>query len=173
MPDRPMLVGFQRSIVMEAREHLNRLSGASAILLGSGLVAVVGSVDYLTGKEINLLLFYLVPIALIAWFMNRRNGFLISIISAIASFVVELVIGDFYSESVFMYWNASLRLASFMIVATVLSSMKFSFEQNSELILEIKIALAKINTFTGRNPMCAWCQKVPMRRDVGKSLTLT
>lgn len=145
---------------MDTREHLNQLSGTSAILLGLGLVALVGSVDYLTGKEINLLLFYLVPVALIAWFMNRRNAFLISIFCASASFVVELLIGHFYSESVSMYWNASLRLTSFMIFAAVLSSMKLYFEENSELVLEIRIALAKINTFTGRNPICAWCQKV-------------
>lgn len=92
--------------------------------------------------------------------MSRRDGLIISVIAVIASFVVESMIGHFYSEPGFWYWNASLRLVSFMIVATVLSSMKFSFDENSRLILDIQIALAKMNTFTSRNPICAWCQKV-------------
>jgi hypothetical protein len=145
---------------MEVREYLNRLPGSSFIPLGFGLVLLVGSIDYWTGKEINLLFLYLAPVTLIAWFMSRRDGLIISVISVIASFAVESLIGHFYSEPVFLYWNASLRLASFMIVAIILSSMKFSFEENAKLILEIQIALAKTNTFTSRNPICAWCQKV-------------
>src|SRR5919106_1426117 len=145
---------------MEAREYLNRLPGTAFVLMGFGLVLLVGGVDYLTGKEINLLFLYLVPVTFIAWFMGRRDGLIIAVISVIASFAVESMVGHFYSEPVFLYWNVSLRLASFMIVATILSSMKFSFEENAKLILEIQIALAKTNTFTSRNPICAWCQKV-------------
>jgi len=145
---------------MQMHEYLNRLSGIAFILLGFALVLLVGSVDYLTGKEINLLFLYLAPVALIAWFMSRRDGLIISLISAIASFAVESMIGHFYSEPGLLYWSVTLRLASFVIVATILSSMRLSFDENSNLILEIQIALAKTNTFTSRNPICAWCQKV-------------
>ena len=145
---------------MEAHECPDRLSGTYFILLGFGLVLLVGSIDYLTGKEINLLFLYLVPVTLIAWFMGQRDGLIISVISVIASFAVESMVGHFYSEPGFLYWNAGLRLASFMIAATILSTMKVNFEENAKLILEIQIALAKTNTFTSRNPICAWCQKV-------------
>lgn len=49
---------------MELHEYLNRLSETAFVLIGFGLVILVGSVDYLTGDEINLLFLYLVPVTL-------------------------------------------------------------------------------------------------------------
>lgn len=43
------------------------------IVLGLVLIGVVGILDYLTGYEASVLLFYLVPISIITWYTGQRH----------------------------------------------------------------------------------------------------
>ncbi len=74
---------------------LNIFEGRSRlfwIIAGIVLVMVLGIADYLTGNEFSFSLFYLIPITITAWYMNRPMGTFISILSA-----TTLLIDDFYA----------------------------------------------------------------------------
>ena len=149
-----------RGIAMDSREYRSQLTGSYLILLAFGLVLLVGSLDYLTGKEVSLAMFYLFPVAFVTWLMKRWDGFCVSAVAVLAWGSAESMMDPPYSQPNLIYWNAALRSMFFGIVVAILSNIKFAFDENSKLILQIQIALAKINTLRALAPICAWCQKV-------------
>jgi hypothetical protein len=65
------------------------------ISIALALVGVIGAVDYLSGFERSLLTFYLIPVALSAWFVGRGFAFLISLLSVVIVESVTLPTGAF------------------------------------------------------------------------------
>jgi hypothetical protein len=64
------------------------------LLLGALSVAVLGALDYVTGYEISFSIFYLLPVSMIAWFVGRRAGILISVGAAASWLLAELLAGS-------------------------------------------------------------------------------
>ena len=69
---------------------------ASRVGLAAGcaaLIGLLGYLDYLTGYEQSLLLFYLVPIALATWFGGLVFGLIFSVLSVAVWVVSDLIAG--------------------------------------------------------------------------------
>jgi hypothetical protein len=81
---------------MKIAEYFGKQSKPFYILLCSALLFIIGIVDYLTGTEISLSIFYLFPVALATWFVNRRTGILFSIIGAAIWFLADVAMGRLY-----------------------------------------------------------------------------
>ncbi|MBU1862313.1 MAG: diguanylate cyclase [Candidatus Omnitrophica bacterium] len=94
------------------------------------LVGIVGIVDYCTGYELGVSLFYLIPIALITWSSGIVGGIILSVIGA---FSWTFFSGMTYSNSIVPYLNFSMRLVHFFIVAVVLSQLLKSLEKEKKL----------------------------------------
>jgi diguanylate cyclase (GGDEF)-like protein len=96
----------------------------SALAIGSVLlVALVAYVDFATGNEFSLLLFYLLPIGFAAWYGTRGLGLFVATLSAIG-----WVVGDLYEATLghplLFIWNASMRISVFLVLAHLLSSLR-------------------------------------------------
>lgn len=100
---------------------------------GVGLIALLGLLDYLTGHEMTLSLFYLIPISLVAWYAGRRQGLFISAVSAVALFFADYASGLVYSHPTIYVWNALLWVGFFFIVAWLMSSLRKSYLINRDL----------------------------------------
>ncbi|MHB8776246.1 MAG: GGDEF domain-containing protein [Anaerolineales bacterium] len=87
------------------------------------LVGVTGIVDYLTGNEISLSLFYLIPISLSAWYANQNLGLSISILSAITWFSAEFAASGHYAHPVMYFWNTLIRFGFFIILTYLVSEL--------------------------------------------------
>ena len=55
-----------------------------AFAISLALVLVIGVIDFLAGPEISLLVFFLFPIFVAVWFVGKRAGVTVSIISGVA-----------------------------------------------------------------------------------------
>lgn len=55
-------------------QYLSWQSKGFLIASGFVLLLFVGVGDYITGIELNISIFYLLPISLIIWFVNMRAG---------------------------------------------------------------------------------------------------
>ncbi len=84
------------------------------------LVGVVGYVDYLTGYERPLLLFYLLPISLAAWFGTFFMGLGIAVISIAVSMLSDVAAGI----PALGFWNAGMAFVSYALFAAVLSKLR-------------------------------------------------
>jgi diguanylate cyclase (GGDEF)-like protein len=102
-------------------------------ILGVLLAVLLGVVDYLTGYEINLSLFYLIPISLAAWYAGQETGLVVSGVSAITWFLADIFSGAVYSNSWIYLWNTLIRLGFFAIVTFLLVALKKAFQTNQEL----------------------------------------
>jgi diguanylate cyclase (GGDEF)-like protein len=111
-----------RRIFAFLHDFLNGLSRPRLWLLIIGLLAVIGVVDYLTGTDISMSFFFLAPIAIAAWYINRAAGMGVSITSAVIWFVVNgpVLPVQLYSFAVLL-WNAGVRLGFFVVVAALVS----------------------------------------------------
>lgn len=109
-------------------EFLENLDSLIWMVAGILFVALLGIIDYLTGYEISVSLFYLAPIALIAWFVNGRMGFAISILSSLTWLVTEFAAGQRYSQPLVFLWNTLIRLGFFVIVTYLISELRTSHE---------------------------------------------
>ena len=88
------------------------------------LVGVLGLVDYLTGNEFGFSLFYLIPIYLSVWYVNRSMGLSIAILSAITWLLADVSIGENYSHPIIYFWNTLIRFGFFFIVTYLISALQ-------------------------------------------------
>ena len=94
-----------------------------AHLVAAGLVAAVGLLDVMTGPDISFSIFYLAPVALVAWRLRARAGAAWAVMAAIVWLLVDLRTGDYPSLAV-EYWNASVRLGFFLVVAASVGTIR-------------------------------------------------
>ena len=83
-----------------------------AIYLGSTLCLVaVAVIDSVTGPEVTLSVFYLLPGILVAWCINKTSGFMAASIASVTWLLVELNFGRNYQHPIVPYCNGMLQLA--------------------------------------------------------------
>jgi hypothetical protein len=64
-------------------EYFGRQPKSVLLTLAFALIAVIGVLDYVTGPEIASSAFYLIPIFLVTWFVDRPSGLLATVVSAL------------------------------------------------------------------------------------------
>lgn len=99
-------------------------SRAVRLGLAVALVAGVGLVDYVTGYQLRVALFYLVPILWITWTVGRVAGLSISLLSAATWLSCDLAQSDRYAHGLLPYWNALVTLGFFSLTVFLLAGFK-------------------------------------------------
>jgi len=94
---------MKRNIAAGVNERLKQKFKPHLITSAFVLVLMLGVVDYATGAELNISIFYLLPISLMAWFVNRKTGILSSIVSAAVGLTADLIAGHTYLHPMIVY----------------------------------------------------------------------
>lgn len=118
----------------DLQSYLEGRSRLSLWLVTAMLVLLIWLVDYASGPQLSISIFYLLPIGLATWYINRWAGFLVSLASAAAWLVTDLTTNPYYDNPLIPFWNAGVRLGIFMVVTYVLSSLKLAQERQEELM---------------------------------------
>jgi len=116
-----------------------RVSRTALIITCLCAVGLVGYIDYLTGYERPLALFYLLPICLAAWFGSFRIGLGIAIVSVGVSMLSDLAAGI----PALRFWNAGMAFASYALFAGVLSKLQTLLEELDRRVQERTAALQR------------------------------
>lgn len=117
-------------------EILRYLEQQSNLLLTTAsltLLALIAALDALTGPELSFSIFYLIPIALVSWFVGMKPGQWFSAASALVWLAVETISGRSYSHLLIPLWNMLVRFGFFIIVASILATLKSKLEAESKL----------------------------------------
>ncbi len=97
------------------------------------LVFIVGIADYLSDIDVNLAIFYLLPISFVTWFAGRNEGILISALATMVWFLTDFVLIDHsYAYIAIPYWNATMRCSVFVFVVLLLSRLKVALLHEKE-----------------------------------------
>src|SRR5687768_13145329 len=87
------------------------------------LIAIVGLLDFITGTDISLSLFYLLPVTLCSWCVNRKISLVAALLCGLAALVSDAASGRHLPV---VFWNTAVRTSIFILVALLLSALKHS-----------------------------------------------
>ena len=121
--------------------RVDRLTRAGTLALALSGVLVVGGIDYLTGYEVSMSLFYLGPVALAAWYGGRWPGLAVAIASCVSWYIAELAAGGQYSHPAIPVWNALVRFGFFLVTSSLVAALREN--------LRVQQALARTDSLTG------------------------
>jgi signal transduction histidine kinase len=105
----------------------------------------IGIADYVTGQEISLAIFYLLPISLLVWYTNRNITISLCIICSIVEFVANSAAGKTYSHYLIAFWDSTVLLSFFLLYAFILSRLQKEYASKIKLIDELQNSLAELS----------------------------
>jgi diguanylate cyclase (GGDEF)-like protein len=124
--------------VNDRLKMLGRSRTAFIILL---FLIIIGALDYWVGYEISMSFFYLFPLGLASWYLDRRAGILAALLSVAIWEGAELANGRAFTSEWIRFWNIGIRLLSYLSFALLINELKRAVESAQ--------ALARTDHLTG------------------------
>jgi signal transduction histidine kinase len=103
------------------------------------LICVIGYIDYRTGYERSLSLFYLVPISLGTWFVGLFFGLFMATLSVVVWVMSDLAAGI----PAVRIWNAAMAVASYFAFTIVLYKLCTLLRELDQRVRDRTIALQR------------------------------
>jgi diguanylate cyclase (GGDEF)-like protein len=108
-------------------------SPAAIISLSLILLMLLGWVDFLTG-DYSLIVFYLIPVSLVAWFVNRTCGMLFCLLALATRFCANEAHTNFaFQSAAIHYWNESIELLFLLIMSLLFSALRKNLDSETSL----------------------------------------
>ncbi len=104
----------------------------------------LGFVDYLTGFELRIDVFYLLPISFAIWYISKKTAIIIATISILLIFLSDSLSRPEYSLRFIDLWNLTMVLLFFIIVIVSLSTLRVTLNEQRRLSSELQKALHNI-----------------------------
>jgi K+-sensing histidine kinase KdpD len=112
-----------------------RLTGTTRrVALALGCLALVGVVAYIDSRSsayIAFSIFYIVPIALAAWYGGRTISLVVAVVSGLGGFAAD--VWSTQAHERFALSNLGLRLVLFVLIATLISRVKQTQDREQRL----------------------------------------
>ncbi len=151
-----------------------KLTGFIAALVLLGAVALA---DHFTQYELGLRTYYLMPVAIAAWFSGRWPGFGLAAIAGFVWVYVDYHTGSHYTSESYRFWKIGMIFLRFGIGALLLSQLRHSLDLAKQLardkeaaLIELKEATAKLRELEGSlQTVCSWTKKI---KDGDECITL-
>ena len=122
-------------------KYLEKQSRATLYIIGFAMVLITGYLDFFTGYEISMSVFYLMPILLVTWFGSEPDGVFFAVICAFIEYKILNLQGFYYSHSLTPLWNVLVEFGIFLIVVHTLSVRK----ETEKILKEKTQALERSN----------------------------
>ncbi|MGE3803901.1 MAG: GGDEF domain-containing protein [Gemmataceae bacterium] len=122
------------------RSLFARLPTGVLLLVCVLMLALIGLADYFSGQELASDLFYLVPVALAAWYAGRNQGLLIGTLAAALWLLVKTYERAELHPAIHL-WNGGVRLAFFVFAAALIARLRAALVREE--------ALARYDALTG------------------------
>jgi hypothetical protein len=95
------------------------------------LVAMIAFIDGRSSAYIAFSIFYVVPIALAAWYGDRTVGLVVAVACGLGGLAADLT--SSHVDPIFSWGNLGLRLVLFLLVATLISRQRETREREQRL----------------------------------------
>lgn len=113
-------------------EWLKRQPNCRLFCLSVLLSLVIGAVNFVVRVDLSISFFYLVPVALAAWYINRSAGLLIAVLCSLVWLWADAAAKD-YALLLLPIWNCAIRLGFFAIVSYLISLQKQAYQREIHL----------------------------------------
>jgi len=123
----------------------------AVLLLGVLGVAALGTLDFVTGVELEISPLYFLPVGFVSWQLGSRTGFFFAALSAAAWQASNAVTGLDGAGTLVQVWNTCVHLAGFSVVALLVAELHERLERERDLSRNDALTgLANGNTFRER-----------------------
>lgn len=143
---------------MNVLAWFGRLRKRYHILIGLLVTLAIGYVDYVTGYELRMELFYLLPISYATWFVGQRFGIMFSVMAIITTEYSDIMAGKNYTNISIEFWNGAMYFV-FYVIVTLLLKLRKTIQQRESLLAELDRALGQNEELSALFPVCANCKK--------------
>jgi serine phosphatase RsbU (regulator of sigma subunit) len=109
-------------------------SAASLALLAGAFL-----LDCVSGNEVSSSLFYVVGIAVAAWFIDERSGVVAAGLSAIAWGAAVRIVGPSFSKASVFYWNLGVELAIYCAAAVAVARVHRGLREQRGLVERLTV----------------------------------
>src|SRR5215467_3352166 len=113
-------------IIVATGEYFMHRSKSWVLLVGVLMITVIGELTWITGPNISLSLFYILPITFVTWRIGRVAGFALSVLSVCVWVIADAAKISFLSA--IGYWNPAISLAFFLIFAETFAEFSVLLE---------------------------------------------
>lgn len=141
---------------------------AAALVVCVAGVLAIAAVDYATGAELAFSIFYLAPVAAVAWAASPALAAIVSVAAGLAFPVSDALAGRQPETSWVPVWNFAVRSGTYLVVAGLTRALKRALEHEREL--------ARIDPLTGSLNTRSFCElaevEVARSRRSGEPLTI-
>lgn len=117
------------------------------VSLGLAFLGVVGVVDHLSGPDLSLSLFYIMPVGLVTWNLGRRTGAWFVTLATLVGFVADLFTNT-ATNDVVPYWNAVVRFAVFITFSALIATLEDTIaaqRDRADRAREVSVGLRELN----------------------------
>ncbi|HPJ94645.1 MAG TPA: hypothetical protein PKY89_12115 [Deltaproteobacteria bacterium] len=147
-------------MLKEATAIINSLNHKAVSAGGIILILAIGLVDLVTGYEISLSIFYMLPISIVTWNAGKLPGHALAIVSALIWLGADIGSGHPFSSPIIPFWNCMVRLFFFMIIVQLLLNLRINHDELEKTNQDLRESLENIKVLRGLIPICAWCKRV-------------
>lgn len=123
-------------VVAIASQHSKR----TVIIVSSLIILQLCLLDYITG-DYSLIIFYLIPVSLTAWFIGKRTGIFFCALSFLARVVADFASSPTTQHSNLHYWNLLIEFLFLVIMSLLFSVLKNKLDNEK--------VLARVDHLTG------------------------
>lgn len=102
------------------------------------LLLGLGWLDFKTGFELNLFIFYSLPVGIAAWYLGLWPGAVISVVSALTWWLADRSAGQKYSSDFVLYWNSAIHVGCFLINAFSIAKTRETMDRQRELEAKLR-----------------------------------
>jgi len=117
-----------------AQGLVNRLARYAIVTL---LLAFAFALDVRTGNEVSSSLFYVVPVAVAAWFLGRTPGLAFAGVSVLSWLTAQSLVGVGFSQPIILYWNLTAEAAVYFVTALVVARVDADRKMERRLNAEL------------------------------------
>jgi diguanylate cyclase (GGDEF)-like protein len=126
----------------EARAHRGLLdrgvaprirSRATILVLALATIGVLSWLDRLTGTEVSMTPLYLIPVAVISWYLGRDWGRACAFVAGGAQAVADLTAASGAPQPAVLIWNAIMIVVLSFFVGEVLTHLHRSLDREHDL----------------------------------------
>jgi hypothetical protein len=123
-------------------------------------VMIIGIIDWITGYELDLAVFYFVPVAAVAWFSGLGASVRISVFSAIVWLMADKLSGHAHSSVFYAAWNTMILLVSLLAIAWPVARIRQLLDSERRMVEELRRAIAEVKVLESFLPICCQCKKI-------------
>ena len=108
------------------------------------LVLVIGTVDFLVGFELSLLVFYILPVCLAVAAVGWRFGAATAVVCVASWLIGDFAAGAHFSNPIVPYWNAIFALGTYLLVIWMFNLVLKLQREMEERVRHRTVALTQV-----------------------------